>query len=161
MIPCDLHSLNDALIKGIEAAFGDPSLISNTTNIIQVGYRMHWLINHDLEVFRNWYTRLWKGKDTAPLPPLPITTRWETVIPSLEYILDNLEMIKSYCKYCHERRESTLSNLRSTCHEVFGLLTSEKKIFEASVIVEFADAFYNEEYFWSKGGTVAFSPISI
>lgn len=50
-----------------------------------------------------------RKEKTAPLPP--ITTRWETVIPSMQFILEYKKMIMAYGAY--KRRATVITSSAS------------------------------------------------
>jgi len=102
-LQCDLHVLNDCLVKAITESIGDPTK-RDDKHIVQIAYRLHWCLHYDLAA--------------APLPPLPITTRWETIIPAMSFLVENVATVVAYLKYCHEKRDSKLTNLRNTAAEL-------------------------------------------
>jgi hypothetical protein len=165
-VQCDLHGLNDSLLKAILATWGEHSL-STPSHIVQIAFELNWLYEEDLEGYRAWHERdisdqgTWPDFTradsshslvTAPLFSTPVDTRWETILPAMKFIIENYQNIIKYCAYVHlYRKSTTMKCLGATAKRLHEQFVQPITIARAQLFVDFAVSFYEREYYWSKG----------
>ena len=149
---CDLHLQNRALATAVEAAFGTYKV--GDVHIISMAYRLADLLDSDWPSYKALMqaeiTRLDANSDQVTHCPMPVVTRWWTVILAAIWIDKHLSVLLYLADWIYKYFPSKQSDLRQKWRELHIWLSNKYLQAQLQVLVTFGNVHYLAEMAWSE-----------
>ena len=150
---CDAHIFNRALVNAINWAYGPYE--PGDAHIVALAHSVANMLDGERPQYRAVMQKV-LAQDESPeerkLPvkcPMPVLTRWWSVLRCLEWIEDNLGTLRKVSEYVHSFYLSD-SVSRKRWREVGACLQSPVLIAQLTFLVMFAKHHYYTEMAWTE-----------